>query len=84
MTDFKIRVDRNGTRYVYVFMPPDGQPKPCLEHMLGYALGQGYHQCDAPDEPAAAPPVQTPAQPAQTDEPEVEHRPAPRRRTRSF
>ena len=52
---------------VYVCMPPDGEPKPCLADQLGYALSLGYKPCDPPQ---AKPVVEVIA-------PETTSRPAP-------
>lgn len=52
---------------VYVCMPPDGEPKPCLADQLHYAMSLGYKPCDPPQakptavETIAPDPVSTPA-----------------------
>lgn len=69
---------------VYVRMPPDGEPKPCLEHMLTYALGLGYLQCDPPGEKPEPVSIAPDDVAGQTIEPEpVSAEVVPRRRRAS-
>jgi hypothetical protein len=48
VSDYPVDIAPDGTRRLYVCME-DGVAKPVLEHMLGYALQQGYKQCGKPE-----------------------------------
>lgn len=48
MSDSPVPLPGEQRPMVWMYMPPDGDPMPCLADKVGYARGLGYVPCDAP------------------------------------